>query len=91
MKNITVTAGGNDYTIAPTITFNPAGAQATGVLRNRGRVSKVDITAGGSSYVSPTVSFSAPPQIIFVTDTAINATTNAVSYTHLTLPTTPYV
>ena len=38
VKTITIGSGGNDYTISPTITFNPTGAQASGVLRNRGRV-----------------------------------------------------
>ena len=79
VKTITISSGGNDYTIAPTIVFNPAGAQATAVLRNRGRLSRVDITAGGSGYVNPTVSFAAPPALGITTDTAINATTNVIT------------
>ena len=79
VKTITVTAGGNDYTIAPTVTFNPTGAQASGVLRNRGRVSKIEITNGGSGYVSPTVVFSDPPSTIIVTNSAINASTNTIT------------
>jgi HK97 family phage major capsid protein len=61
VSGVTITDGGSDYTVAPTVTFTGGGgtgATATAVL-TAGVVTSVTITAGGTGYTSnPTVTFS---------------------------------
>jgi hypothetical protein len=57
-----ITAGGIGYTSVPTVTIAapaPGGTQATATVLMG--VDVVNITNGGTGYVSPTVVFSAPP------------------------------
>lgn len=63
VSSVTVTAGGNGYVTAPTVSFSGGGgtgAAATATVVN-GVVTAVTVTAGGSGYsTAPTVTFSAP-------------------------------
>ncbi len=60
---VAVTNGGSGYTLPPAVNFTAqpgdtgSGAQGTAVV-STGSVTRLELTAGGSGYVSPTVQFS---------------------------------
>lgn len=97
VRSITVTAGGNNYTSAPTVNLtggNGTNATATATLATAGVVKSVTVTNGGTRYNSvPTVTISAPTTAGGITATAIaivNPTTHIVTGISVTNPGSGY-
>ena len=96
VSGIEITNSGSGYDFIPAITFlNPNGAVITDPqIDSEGRLvpASITVTNGGIGYSNPPTIYIDPAP-----DGGINAAAtctvapNAVSYTHLTLPTTPYV
>jgi hypothetical protein len=96
VASINLTNGGSNYTSAPTVTFNPAGATATALIdtdntsSTYGQVTEIDIVSGGSYTTAPHITISGGGGSGATADAALPTSTSTTCRTGTTTATACY-